>query len=99
MNPAEFLQWMAAMRAAGRASSDTEVADLLGVTRVSIQNYKRNGTDRRTALACAALLAGLDVNQVVGGFISKIETIPERQTRETREAREYLKRGDIAGRF
>lgn len=62
MTPTEFVQWVAAMREAGRASSDGECAALLGVTRASVMNYKRHGADRRTALACAALLAGLGEN-------------------------------------
>ena len=40
-------------------STGAECGALLGFTKNSVVTMKRHGTDRRTALACAALLAGL----------------------------------------
>lgn len=59
MTGSEFVEWLAAMKAAGLALSDVAAARLLDVTPNTMLAYKRNGTDRRTALACAALLAGV----------------------------------------
>lgn len=56
MTAKQFRQWLVAMRMAGMTRFTTEAAALLGVTPTSIANYKKNGTDLRTALACAALL-------------------------------------------
>jgi hypothetical protein len=59
MDPSAFNAWLAAMKGAGLARSDAECGRLLGVSTITILKMKSNGTDRRTALACAALLAGL----------------------------------------
>lgn len=59
MTPEAFIRWLAEMKAAGLARSDAAAARLLGVSANSVVAMKRNGTDQRTALACAALLAGL----------------------------------------
>lgn len=56
MTPESFKQWLAAMKAAGLARSDAECARLLDVSQDSILRFKASGTDRRTALACRALL-------------------------------------------
>jgi Na+/glutamate symporter len=58
MTPESFREWLVAMQATGRATSDAHCGRLLGITPTSILNMKRIGCDRRTALACAALLAG-----------------------------------------
>lgn len=60
MTPETFNAWLAAMKAAGRADTDADCAVALDVSRNTIVTLKRNGADRRTALACAALLAGLE---------------------------------------
>ena len=60
MNPAAFAAWLAAMKAAGLAKSDAHCGRLLGVSPNSIVTIKKIGADRRTALACAALLAGIE---------------------------------------
>lgn len=60
MTPAAFVQWLAAMKAAGLARSDAHCGRLLGVSPNSIVTIKKTGADRRTALACAALLAGIE---------------------------------------
>lgn len=50
------MHWLYAMKSAGLARSDAECADLLGVTESEIAGMKERGADRRTALACRALL-------------------------------------------
>ena len=60
MTPTDFTSWLAAMKAAGLASSDADCARLLGVHVNSIVNLKRGGADRRTALACQALINGME---------------------------------------
>ncbi len=59
MTPADFCSWLAAMRAAGVATSDAHCGRLLGRTVSWVQLAKRRGADTSVALACAALLAGL----------------------------------------
>lgn len=59
MTPAAFTSWLADMRAAGLASSDAHCGRLLGRTPQWVQLAKARGTDTATALACAALMAGL----------------------------------------
>lgn len=60
MSPAAFIAWLADMKSAGLSRSDAECARLLGLSANSVVNMKRNGTDRRTALACRALLHRLE---------------------------------------
>lgn len=60
MSCKQFHQWLADMKAAGLARSDAACARLLGVHVNSIVLMKRNGADRRTALACRALLHRLE---------------------------------------
>ncbi len=55
MTPAAFNAWLAAMKTAGLARFDADCAKLLGVSNNSIVKMKRDGANRRTALACAAL--------------------------------------------
>ena len=59
MNAAAFNRWLAAMKLAGLGKSDAACARLLGITPNGLLGMKANGTDRRTALACSALLHGL----------------------------------------
>ncbi len=59
MTPVQFVAWLAEMRSAGVARTDLECARLLGWAANSVVKAKRRGVDRRTALACAALLHGL----------------------------------------
>lgn len=56
MSPEDFQQWLADMKSAGLARSDAACARLLGVSPNGLLHMKRNGADRRTALACRALL-------------------------------------------
>lgn len=61
MTPAAFVAWLAEMKSAGLARSDAECARLLGLSANSIVLMKQTrGTDRRTALACRALLHRLE---------------------------------------
>lgn len=60
MSPASFVQWLAAMKAAGLIRSDADAARLLGVSANSVVKMKRNGADVRTALACRALFHRLE---------------------------------------
>lgn len=59
MTAEEFNEWLAKMKLAGLAKSDAACARLLGVSKNGLVAWKKVGTDYRTALACAALLAGL----------------------------------------
>lgn len=60
MTPEAFTQWLAAMKAAGLGRSDAACARLMDVTQNTIVRWKEIGTDRRTALACRALLHRLE---------------------------------------
>lgn len=60
MRAAAFTAWLADMKSAGLARSDAECARLLGVSANSVVTMKRKGADRRTALACRALLHRLE---------------------------------------
>lgn len=64
MTPADFATFIAALSRGGWRTTDQDVADLLGVSRRAVTDMKRDGvkghTARRTALACAAILAGLE---------------------------------------
>lgn len=51
-----FNRWLAEMKAAGLARSDAAAGRLLGVSPNAVIAMKRKGADRRTALACRALL-------------------------------------------
>ena len=51
-----FNRWLAEMKEAGLARSGAKCAELLGISANSVVAMKRNGADRRTALACRALL-------------------------------------------
>lgn len=56
MTPTDFVAWLAEMKAAGLAKSDADCGRLLDVSANSIVAMKDRGTDKRTALACRALL-------------------------------------------
>lgn len=56
MTAQAFAAWLAEMKEAGLARSDIACARLLDVSANTILAMKRDGTDRRTALACRALL-------------------------------------------
>lgn len=64
MTAPQFAAWLAAMKAAGVAKTQIEAAALLGVSRQAVSGWLRHGVPQdcatRTALACAALLAGLE---------------------------------------
>lgn len=60
MTPESFLNWLAAMKAAGLARSDAECARLLGLSANALVKIKRKGSHQRTALACRALLHRLE---------------------------------------
>jgi len=60
MTPSAFITWLAEMKSAGLARSDAACARLLGVSANGLLLMKRNGCDRRTALACRALLNRLE---------------------------------------
>jgi hypothetical protein len=60
MPPEAFEGWLAAMKAAGLARSDAAASRLLGVSANTVVEWKRSGTDLRTALACKALFHRLE---------------------------------------
>ena len=60
MDSASFCRWLVEMKHAGLGRSDAECARLLGKSANAILAMKQNGTDRRTALACRALLHRLE---------------------------------------
>lgn len=59
MSPESFCRWLEDMKAAGIAASDAAAARALGITPRGLLKLKTRGADRRTALACSALLAGI----------------------------------------
>jgi DNA-binding CsgD family transcriptional regulator len=60
VSPQTFNRWLADMKLANIAKSDAACARLLGVSANTVVAFKRDGCDRRTALACAALLARIE---------------------------------------
>ena len=60
MTSTAFTQWLADMKSAGLARSDAACARLLGVSANSVVTFKKQGGDRRLALACRALLHRLE---------------------------------------
>lgn len=60
MTGAEFTNWLAEMKSAGLAKSDADCGRRLGISANSVVAMKERGTDRRTALACRALLHRLE---------------------------------------
>jgi uncharacterized protein (DUF4415 family) len=56
MTPQQFASWLDDMRELGIAEYDYDCGRLLGLSANSIAKIKKKGTDKRTALACAALL-------------------------------------------
>lgn len=57
MNPEAFIAWLAEMKATIKdVRSDAACAKLLGISPNGLLKMKKQGTDRRTALACRALL-------------------------------------------
>ena len=63
MTAEQFTRWLAEMKSAGLARSDAECGRLLGKSPDTIVRMKRDGTDITVALACAAILAGLEPYQ------------------------------------
>lgn len=60
MTGIQFIEWLAAMKAAGLASSDAAAGRLLGISADTVVRIKREGADLRTALACRALIHRLE---------------------------------------
>jgi truncated hemoglobin YjbI len=60
MTAEAFNRWLSDMKLANIARSDAACARLLGVSANSVVAWKNDGTDRRTALACRALLERLE---------------------------------------
>jgi len=61
MSAEAFVRWLAEMKATFTyVRSDAKCAELLGISANSVVTMKKNGADRRTALACNALLHRLD---------------------------------------
>lgn len=56
MTSEAFTHWLAEMKSNGLARSDAECARLLGVSANGLLKMKKQGVDKRTALACRALL-------------------------------------------
>lgn len=59
MSPDQFKKWCEEVRYRGIAKSITSIAYLLGISVTSVNNLKLRGTCKRTAYACAAILAGI----------------------------------------
>lgn len=55
-----FVRWLAEMKSAGLARSDAAASRLLGVSANTVVEMKQRGADKRTALACRALLHRLE---------------------------------------
>lgn len=60
MTAEQFSAWLDEMKEVGLARSDAECARRLGLSSNSVLAMKQRGTDRRTALACRALLHRLE---------------------------------------
>lgn len=60
MTAEAFTRWLAEMKEASLARSDAAAARLLGVSANTVVALKKDGADIRTALACRALLLGLE---------------------------------------
>lgn len=60
MTAAAFRVWLSEMKEAGLARSDAECARLLGISANAVVAMKTKGADKRTALACRALLHRLE---------------------------------------
>ena len=60
MTPDAFQRWLADMQSAGLARSQAECARLLDVSENAVTTMKERGANRRTALACRALLHRLE---------------------------------------
>lgn len=60
MTPEEFNDWLADMKTAGLGKNGIACARLLGISANSVVEMRRRGADRRTALACRALLHKLE---------------------------------------
>lgn len=57
MNPPDFADWVAQMKKQNPSLRyDRQLAEELGVTTRTFINFKKKGCDRRTSLACSALL-------------------------------------------
>lgn len=56
VKPEYFIKWLAEMKAAGLARTDADCARLLDVSANAVVAMKKHGTDKRTDLACRALL-------------------------------------------
>jgi hypothetical protein len=68
MTPAQFEQWLSALKHARSLRFDGQVAELLGVSRATLRSMRIRGlqikkydSEHRLWLACLALTAGLDV--------------------------------------
>lgn len=59
MPPEIVKRWVEEMISSGRAAYDQDCATALGLHRSSLTRLKREGGTKMTALACAAVLAGL----------------------------------------
>lgn len=59
MTGIQFSEWAASMVATGMVKKETDLPELLGITRQGFWLMKGRGCDRRTALACSAISAGL----------------------------------------
>lgn len=60
MTPEDFTHWLAAMKAAGLGRTIGGCAKHLDVSPDTMTRLRQCGTDRRTALACAAILQGVE---------------------------------------
>lgn len=56
MDGKTFKLWLIDMKVSGLASSDAECGRLLGLSPDTIVRMKEDGADKRTALACRALI-------------------------------------------
>lgn len=63
MTPETFARWLDEVKSAGRAKTDKDAGALIGLSQNSVSSMRREGVTghaaHRTALACAAVLAGI----------------------------------------
>jgi hypothetical protein len=86
MSAEDFCAFLSEMKSAGRATYDMEVAAMLGRTNDAVVRFKKQGADKTIALACAAVLAGLDAYSVKGRRAAKARAAKEAKEAAAKES-------------
>lgn len=73
LSPEAFVFWLDLVRFKKLANSDVEAGKLLGITKNTVVTMKKSGADKRTALACEAVLKGLTPFQRTHAFLPNLD--------------------------